>query len=310
MKALFRHYGKVVALLAVLVALAVLLTALLGHTGDRSAARQMLVTTYPLYTAAQNVLGDMDAVKVTMLSGVGAGCLHDYQLSPADRLAARRADVVLVNGVGDQPLLAELGIEEKVYDASKGVELLCAEHHHHEEEHHHEEAYNDHIWVSPTRYKQQVMHTARALWPLLDSKQQVYCQQNTAAYLSAIDEVAAQMPSLEGRPCVLFHDSLSYLAQDMGLDAKLTFSADGESGLSAAQLAQVEQLTKEYPNLLLLYDTQYPIRYTAVEGLVAAEQVLALETAVVGTGKATDWLDAMERNAAKLQQVTEGGDAP
>ena len=93
------------------------------------------------------------------------------------------------------------------------------------------------------------------------------------------------------------------------MDVKLTLSAEGESGLSAADLAQVEQLAKQYPDLVLLYDTQYPIRYAAIDGLVPAAQVIALETAVVGQGSPSDWLDAMERNIEKLQKLT-GGDTP
>ena len=84
----------------------------------------------------------------------------------------------------------------------------------------------------------------------------------------------------------------------------LTLTADGESGIPAEDLAQVERLVKENPDLILIYDTQYPIRY----GLVDSGRVLELETAVVGEGNASDWLTAMERNAEKLKQV--GGDAP
>ena len=47
MKALIQHYGKVAVLLAVLAALAILLTALFGHVGNKSDAQQMLVSTYP-----------------------------------------------------------------------------------------------------------------------------------------------------------------------------------------------------------------------------------------------------------------------
>lgn len=310
MKTTLRHYGPVALLLAVILVASTLLSLFAGGVADDPRPR-VLVTTYPLYVAAQNVLGDTHGVRLEMLSGGGAGCLHDYQLTPADRLALERADAVIINGIGAEPFLEGLVEEERLVDTSVWVEnRICTEaHHHHEGEEHNHEEYNEHIWLSPEQYKKQVVQVALAL-RAVDRANSVAYSKNAAAYSAAVDAVAAVLPRLNDRPCVLFHDSLSYLAEDAGLDVKLTLSAEGESGLSAADLAQVEQLAKEHPDLILLYDTQYPLRYTAIDGLVPAGQVLALETAVVGEGNLSDWLDAMERNIKKLQQLTEGGDAP
>ena len=86
MKTTFRHYGAVALLLACILLLSTLLSLLTGARQGEDQPR-VLVTTYPLYVAAQNIFGDTDGVEVTLLSGAGAGCLHDYQLTPADRLA-------------------------------------------------------------------------------------------------------------------------------------------------------------------------------------------------------------------------------
>lgn len=311
MKSTLRHYAPVALLLAVILLAATCLSLLTGdrERGDRP---RVLVTTYPLYVAAQNILDDTDGVQLTMLSAVGAGCLHDYQLTPADRLAIERADLVMTNGVGAEPFLEGLVEEHRLVDTDDNVGLLYATHHHHEDEHHHHDDadYNQHVWLSPINYIHQVGEVQQALMRLDPDNAPDYAA-NGADYIAAIhDEVLLKLPDLNGRPCVLFHDSLSYLAADVGLDVQMVLTADGESGLSANHLAQVERLAKEHPDLILLYDTQYPIRYTAVDGLVPAAQVISLETAVVGDGKPTDWLDAMNRNLDKLQTLTEGGDAP
>lgn len=307
MKSTIRHYGPVALLLAVILAVSSCLSLLTGKEGENRA--HVLVTTYPLYVAAQNVLGDTDGVELSMLAAVGAGCLHDYQLTPADRLALERADKVIINGAGAEPFLEGLVDESRLVDTSAGMDLLCAEtdHHHEGEEHHHEE-YNEHVWVSPARYYLQVLAVLSAFEEVDPTHYDTYLE-NATAYVDRMEEVGDRFPFSLGRPCVLFHDSLAYLAEYVGLDVKLTLSAEGESGLSAADLAKVEALAKEYPDLVLLYDTQYPIRYTAIDDLVPAGNVLALETAVVGEGKPSDWLDAMERNLEKLQKLT-GGDTP
>lgn len=310
MKTTLRHYGPVAALLAVILVASTCLSLLAGG-GERDDRTRVLVTNYPLYVAAQNILGDTDEVQLTMLSGAGAGCLHDYQLTPADRLALERAEMVMTNGVGAEPFLDGLVDEERLVNTADDVGLLYAPHHHHheDEEHTHDhEDYNEHVWLSPHRYMGQVHRIQQTLQELNPEQTEVYAA-NGEAYMRKILELDYRLPDLSGRPCVLFHDSLAYLAEDLGLDVKITLTADGESGLSAAHLATVESLAKEHPDLVLIYDTQYPIRYGAVDGLVPADQVIALETAVVGNGKSSDWLDAMERNMEKLQKLT-GGDTP
>lgn len=309
MKTTLRHYGPVAGLLAVIVAVSALLTLWLGDTPRQAERPRVLAITYPLYVAAQQVIGDTDGVELSLLSGTGAGCLHDYQLTPADRLALSQADLVLANGLGAEPFLEGVVESARLVDTAAGVQPLCTTHHHEGEDHHHEsESYNEHVWVSPTQYEKQVAVVTRAL-RAVDPQNSALYTQNARQYLSAVRQVADALPDLTGRPCVLFHDSLSYLAEDLGLDVKLTLSAEGDSGQSAAQLAQVARLAAQHPDLILLYDTQYPVRYTSLQGVVPAGQILALDTAVVGAGKPTDWLDAMQKNAEKLQKLT-GGDTP
>ncbi|MBE6806937.1 MAG: hypothetical protein E7527_02830 [Ruminococcaceae bacterium] len=305
MKSTFRHYAPVALLLAGILAVSTLLSLLTGSRREEQGTR-LLVTNYPLYVAAQNILGDTDGVTLTMLSGTGSGCVHDRQLTPADRRTLEQADMVIINGAGEQAFLE--GVDPvRVVNTSAGLYLLQGAHRHEGEGSPHETA-NEHVWVSPSHYIQQVTVVRDALIRLDPPNAAAYTA-NAEEYRIAVDEVAQRLPRLSGRPCVLFHDSLAYLAGEVGLDVKLTLTVDGDSGIDAESLAQVESLAKQYPDLLLLYDTQYPIRYGAVDGLVPAEQVLALESAVVGQGSPTDWLDAMGRNADKLCQLT-GGDAP
>ena len=320
MKTTLRHYGSVALLLAVILLASTCLSLLTGGRRDEEQA-DLLVTNYPLYVAAQNIIGDTDGVQVTMLSGVGTGCLHDYQLTPADRLALERADLILTNGAGPEPFLE--GVDAvRVVNTSERIEKLSpadfwqaevyypeAGHAHYGHDHE-KDAYNEHVWLSPERYIHQVGEVRDALMRLDPDNAPAYAA-NGADYVAVIhDGVLLNLPDLSGRPCVLFHDSLAYLAVDVGLDVQMVLTADGESGISAEDLAAVERLAQQHSDLILLYDTQYPIRYTAVDGLVPADQVISLETAVVGQGKASDWLDAMQRNIDKLSTLTEGGDTP
>ena len=306
MKQAFRQYGSVAAVLAVIAALSVLLTLLMGGLvpkGRRDDRPIVLATTYPIYVAAQHILGDDTTIALTRLDGSASGCLHDYQLSPSDRRAVQEAQIILMNGAGAESFLDGIVDADKCVDTSAKAELLLldGEHHHdHGDDHPHEE-YNEHLWLSPDRYIEQVEAVRDALCALDPDMADVYYA-NAYEYALAIYNVQAQLESmteaLAGRPCVLFHDSMAYLAADLGLDVKLTLSAEGESGLSAADLKKVEALAADNPDLLLFYDTQYALRYEGVAG-----QPVTIDTAVVGEGNADDWLTAMKKNVETLKKV-------
>ena len=298
MKHTIRQYGPVVILLACILALAVGVTALLGgYTVTPTQRQEVLATTYPIYVAAQRILGGDTDVTLTRLDGAASGCLHDYQMSPADRRAVHQADLILMNGAGAESFLHGMVAEEKCVDTSKGIDLLCADHHHdHGEEEHPHETYNEHLWLSPSLYAKQVLAVMNALIALDAAHGETY-RSNAENYLRHIDYIDQQMKdlsaALRGTPCVLFHDSMAYLAADLGLDVRLTLSVEGESGLSAHDLGEVEELARQHPNLLLLYDTQYALRYEGVAGTAVT----------ICTAVQEDWLSAMYANLTTLKQV-------
>ena len=307
MKQTIRQYGLVVALLACLLAVAVLVTTLAGNgpAPAEDAPRRytaVLATTYPIYVAAEEILGTDAPDLLSRLEGAASGCLHDYQMSPIDRRAVEEARLVLLNGAGAESFLHGIVDENKCVDTSAGLDLLLLDGDHHHDhadgEHPHEEM-NEHLWLSPALYAKQVLAVLDALIAHDDEYAAVY-RSNAENYLRHIDfirdEITALKSSLEGTPCVLFHDSMAYLAADLGLDVKLTLSVEGESGLSAADLKKVEALAKEYPDLLLFYDTQYALRYEGVGGTA-----VSIHTAVQ-----EKWVDAMNENVKALQAVAEG----
>ena len=302
MKQAFRQYGSVVAVLAVITALSVLLTLLMGGwvpRGRRDDRPLVLATTYPIYVAAQQILGDDTSVVLTRLDGSTSGCLHDYQLSPSDRRWVQEADLILMNGAGAESFLEDIVDASKCVDTSAKAELLLLEgdhDHDHGDDHPHEE-YNEHLWLSPDRYVTQVAAVRDALCAINPAMEDLYYT-NAYDYALAIYNVQVQLESLKeylsGAPCVLFHDSMAYLADELGLDVKLTLSVEGESGLSAADLKKVEALAADNPDLLLFYDTQYALRYEGVAGTA-----VTINTAVQGT----DWLTAMEYNVKQIRKA-------
>ena len=91
----------------------------------------LLVVTsfYPMYVAAENVIGDVEGVTLENLSEPQTGCLHDYQLTAADMKLLSKADVFIVNGGGIETFLSDVAESYpnlKIIQACDGIELLQA----------------------------------------------------------------------------------------------------------------------------------------------------------------------------------------
>lgn len=306
-----RRYGGVALLMAGIVAVAVGITAFTGVRRPAAAKRQIVATFYPIYIAALNVANGVEGVEVVSLTQPQAGCLHDYQLSPDNRITLAGADILVINGAGAESfldgVLQELG-GLPVIDTSAGIPLLHAGHDHdhdHEEEGHEGHTFdNEHIWTSPTRYAQQVENLRDELSRQDPANADRYAV-NAAAYLTRIEEVrqelAAAAAELPYKTSVIFHDSLAYFADDLGLPVVATLAIGEEAGASAAELAQAQQAATVAGRVLLLYDGQYPPAYAYVADGAREKRALTLDMAVSGAADKDAWLTAMRRNAARLR---------
>ncbi len=316
MTSIWKGYGRVAVLMVSIVLLSVWVTALTGADKVSHREKMVVTTNYPLYVAVRNIIGDSDTVTVENLTGAASGCLHDYQLTPANRITLDAASLVLLNGGGAENFLADTLAampELPTVDTSADVALLesCVDHDHSHgtegEEHTH--TVNEHLWVSPTRYAAQVNAVAEALCAL-DAASAATYRANAQAYSQQVLAVGARLRAaadkLSSKRCVIFHDSLAYLADELGLTVVASLHVGEESGVSAAALAQAQQVVAQDPQMLLLYDSQYSVRYPSVDATVSAGHVLTVNTAVSGRGGTDDWLVAMEHNAEILENVTEG----
>ena len=59
-----------------------------SQTQEQTDGQELTVVTsfYPMYIAAENVIGDADGVRLENLSEPQTGCLHDFQLTPVRRM--------------------------------------------------------------------------------------------------------------------------------------------------------------------------------------------------------------------------------
>ncbi len=299
-------YIKIAAMLAVITLLGVGITALTAPRADERQALRVVTSFYPVYIAAQNVAGGIDGVEVVNMVDGQFGCLHDYQMSPLDRVVLESADVFVMNGAGAEPFLDAVLRQvslPSVIDLSQHIDLLESGHvHRHDgEEHHHdgedEMTANDHVWMSPMRYRQQIETLRDGLMAADPARAQMYAQ-NAAAYLRQIEDVETRLRQaaqpFAQMKTVLFHDSLAYLAEDLDLHVATALNVGEDNQVSAATLSQAEDALVGEEAALFLYDSQYEtVGYTYLQELPTVSFATAVDTAVTGDGKADAWLRAM-----------------
>ena len=305
MKRYAKQTGRIALLMAGITAVAAIVTAFTGRVGMPRAQKTVVTTTAPLYAAACAIVGETDGVWVENLTGSMTGCLHDYQLSPSNRITLQQADLLLLNGGGAEAFLDDTLAampQLPTVDTSAGVDFLesTAAHGHDHADTDHDHAYNEHVWVGATRYAAQVQAVTDALCALDEANASTYAA-NGAAYIARVtalgERLRAAVTALPSKNCVIFHDSLAYFADELGLTVTARLHVGEESGVSPADLAAAQTAAANDRQTLVLYDSQYTARYASVDGLVAPECVLAIDTAVLGT----DWLTAMEHNAILLE---------
>ena len=284
------------------------ITALLGVRKPQRAADDFSVVAsfFPLYTAALQVVGDCEGVTVSCLTQPTAGCVHDYQLSPAERMRLSDADVLILNGAGAESFLTQTLAtmsELPCVDTSQGIvlqEVVCE----HDHEHDHDHTTNEHIWMRPSRYAKQVQRLCEGLCELDPAHAAEYTR-NATEYIGKIEAVQKKLEqiALPLTHAVLFHDSVAYPAEDLGLETVGVVPLGEDEGASAAQLAEISEKIKNKA-VLFLYDSQYPVAYESLCDYAAKAAVVTWNSAtqpLTAVSAKDVWLVAMEQNLQRLE---------
>lgn len=309
MKSAVKHYLPIVALMAAIVVICAAVTAVTGMVDVPLSedTTQVVATSYPLYIAARTVAQDVAGVQVYNLMGSTAGCMHDYQLTPADRVLLDRADLVLMGSAESEPFITDIlpQLDCPVVDTVHNVRVQAENIDEHEHHHEHDHAAEEHAWMRPSMYVVQCATAAQWLAEIDPAHADEYHRRadEYAQRIHAVNEqLKAAAQTLPSTVCVTFHDSVRSFAEGLGLTVAASLTVGEDGGVSAGDLATVQQVLAQHPDALLLYDDQYDIRYAAIDALVSPQQVLALDTVVAGDRVGDDWMDAMLNNAALLRQ--------
>ncbi|MCI5620318.1 MAG: metal ABC transporter substrate-binding protein [Lachnospiraceae bacterium] len=249
---------------------------------------------YPMYIATLNIVGDTEGVKLSNLSEPQTGCLHDYQLTPADMKLLSTADVFVVNGGGIESFLSDVADSYEnldIINACDGLELLDD---------------NAHAWMNISDYSKQVEHICDALCEIDPIHAETY-ETNAHTYLHKLEHLMEEAQELkesaEGEKIIIFHEAYDYVAKEYGMEVVYSMDLDEERQISAGEVAElVDEINSHNIRIVLAEELYGKSMGDTVEKETDAT-VYYLDSLTRGDYEADSYLNGMEENIHILKEA-------
>lgn len=295
-----------------------------GDSGSGGGKLEVVTTFLPMTLFTRAVAGDCAEVKALIPPGTGP---HDFQASPGDLVALRRARVLVKNGLEMEGFLGKVvaaagNPELTVIDSSRGVATIDspgrdAHGHGHDHGHAHGHghghgAVNPHIWLDPLRAAKQVETIRDGLIKADPGCAEGY-RRNAEAFTARLralhGEIAGQLGPYRGKSFVAFHDVAPYFAARYGLAAHFLVDVPEENP-SPADLQRVADEVKRTGLRALLSEPQQGSRSfnaLARDLGVRIGEFDPLETASEEASRDPDtYFRVMRSNVARLREAFGG----
>jgi len=289
--------------------------------------------------ASFSIIGDFarhvggDRINLTTLVGPD-GDAHVYEPKPADAVAMKGAQVVLVNGLHFEGFLKRLvetsGTQATVAELTKGVETIKLEDGHGEEaghhsdashdgeaeaehDHHHEGDIDPHAFQSAANAKIYVTNIADALCAADAEGCDTY-RTNAADYQAKLDgldnDVKAAIATIPEakRTVITSHDAFGYFAHAYGIKFLAPEGVSTEAEASAADVAALIRQVREDKAAAIFVEN---ITNTKLVEQIASETGLKIggtlySDALSAGPPAATYIDMMRHNVETIKGAVDG----
>lgn len=254
---------------------------------------------YPIYVLTINVAGDIPGVRVTNMTEPQSGCLHDYELSPADMKALEYADLFVINGAGMEAFIDEV---KKAYpdlaiaEAAKDIPLIIDEH---------TGEPNPHVWVSISNAIRQVDNIKKALAEADPAHKEQYSR-NAGEFKDKLqvqkDRMHEELNDIRSRDIVTFHEAFPYFAQEFGLNIAAVIEREPGTEPTAAELEETIEIINALGVKAVFAEPQYSARAAETIAAETGARVYILDPLVTGPKDADpgSYVETMEKNLQTL----------
>ncbi len=322
-------YQKITcSLLFCIVSLLISFTAGCSHQKKISESRIVLSSFFPVHITLLNLLKDVPGIKSAMLTGKGSGCLHDYQLTPADMSKLEKSDCIVINGAGmesfmddylhkrsDIPIIDASANNTLLHDDGKTITFDSrhdhdhSHHHghdHNHNNHHNHETVNPHVWLSPSQYIIQIQTITSGLcsW---DTANAALYKQNSDAYIARIgnlkDDLDSLLRDITHRDLITFHSAFNYLASDYNLTVRAVIQQEPGQEPSATELIELIKTIKFHNIKSVFVEPQYRSKTAEVLSRETGVRIDTLDPVVTGDLNPDAYVNAMLKNGRVLHSA-------
>ena len=262
---------------------------------------KIVTSFYPMYVATINITKGIDGVEVKNMTKPQTGCLHDYQLTPADLKTLEKANAFVVNGAGMEAFLDKVVKQQeklKIIDASKEIDLLKDG-----------TEDNPHVWVSITNAIKQVRNIEEQL-SAADPKHADQYKENADAYAAKLEnlkqDMHAAVDSLPNKNIVTFHEAFPYFAKEFNLNIVAVIEREPGSDPTPKDIEETVDKVKSLNIKALFVELQYPEGAAQTISKESGAKVYTLDPVVTGDADenaADAYINVMKKNAQVLQEA-------
>lgn len=254
---------------------------------------------YPMYIHVLNIAGGIPGVTVVNVTPPMTGCLHDYQLTPADLKRLEAARVFVINGAGMESFIEHVARRNPglaIIEASKGID--CIKDHH--------GGCNPHLWVSVSLAIRQVQSIAEQL-AAVDPDRAARYRANADRYAAKLEELKKEMHAaldrIPKRPVVTFHEAFPYLTREFGIEVAAVIEREPGTEPGAGEMAEIIRIVKQRGVRVIYAEPQYPARSADTIARETGAKVHTLDPAVTGPMEPDAYLAIMRRNLKVLKET-------
>ncbi len=266
---------------------------------DSGQGKETLIVTsfYPIYIFTSNIADNIEGVKVVNMTEPQVGCLHDYQLVPADLKVLEKADIFVINGAGMESFLEKVMSQLPnltIVEAAEGMHLL--------EDENGEE--NPHVWVSISGAIEEVKNITDGLIKA-DPTNEVTYRKNSEKYVKKLEALKNNMHEalrdIGTKDIVTFHEAFPYFAHEFNLNIVSVIEREPGSEPSAGELADTIKAINDSQVKVLFAEPQYSAK--AAESIAAQTGAKIFVLDPVVTGPKVAELDSYEKTMEENLKV-------
>ncbi len=267
---------------------------------DSEQGKETLIVTsfYPIYIFTSNIADNIEGVKVVNMTEPQTGCLHDYQLVPADLKVLEKADIFVINGAGMESFLEKVMSQLPnltIIEAAEGIHLL--------EDVNGEE--NPHVWVSISGAIDEVKNITDGLIKA-DPTNEVSYRKNSEGYVKKLENLKNSMhealKDIRTKDIVTFHEAFPYFAHEFDLNIVSVIEREPGSEPSAGELADTIKAINDAQAKVIFTEPQYSAKSAESIAAQTGATIYVLDPVVTGPkiAELDSYENTMEENLKVL----------